>query len=547
MDRLAAILAQNVDIETLSAEDLAAYREDLVAAAKEAHSAGVTPEVAALIKTAAGAVTACRAEEAGRAEQAAQVMAEADDALAELDGAPVEAADAAEVEAEPVAASARGGYVRTVKTPRSSRPRSGRATGARLTGRDGTIELRSLADVANEIAVGAQSAKQRLHNDGEKLSVLTFGWADRYDSAELIRHGDSRGNTDKLYEAAERAIDQTRAMVASAGYETMVASGGAPGPGEPRYTELTFGLADRPVRDGLPRLPSERGILVWNPPPTLDDVIVNNTGGAITTVTSAQDVSGTTKTVQEPANPNQSTATVRAIARRLQFGNMADRFLPERAASWQKLALVAQAREAERSVLVDIKAGSTKYTDTPAKFGAFRDLKAQVLGLVEEIHDHLRDDSIPIRAIFPDFLPAMLAVDVMRQQPGDDAWNVTAAQMRLAIASWGVAPIFADDSIRGRLLTSPTGQSPRTPGFDADVEWCLYPEGTWVFLDGGTLDLGIIRDSVTSATNKMQTFAESFEAVAQLSSFSYWCTSSLCADGASQAATNVAVCSPQNS
>jgi hypothetical protein len=33
-------------------------------------------------------------------------------------------------------------------------------------------------------------------------------------------------------------------------------------------------------------------------------------------------------------------------------------------------------------------------------------------------------------------------------------------------------------------------------------------------LDGGRLDLGIIRDSLTSATNDFQTFVESFETAA---------------------------------
>ena len=37
--------------------------------------------------------------------------------------------------------------------------------------------------------------------------------------------------------------------------------------------------------------------------------------------------------------------------------------------------------------------------------------------------------------------------------------------------------------------------------------------GTMVFLDGGTLELGIVRDSALNSTNDYQIFAESFEDV----------------------------------
>jgi hypothetical protein len=43
----------------------------------------------------------------------------------------------------------------------------------------------------------------------------------------------------------------------------------------------------------------------------------------------------------------------------------------------------------------------------------------------------------------------------------------------------------------------------------------LYPEGTFFFLDGGTLDLGTeIRDSTLNSTNDRQAFLETFENVA---------------------------------
>jgi len=44
--------------------------------------------------------------------------------------------------------------------------------------------------------------------------------------------------------------------------------------------------------------------------------------------------------------------------------------------------------------------------------------------------------------------------------------------------------------------------------------WFLFVEGTFQYLDGGRLDLGVVRDSILDATNDYETFVEVFENVA---------------------------------
>ena len=44
----------------------------------------------------------------------------------------------------------------------------------------------------------------------------------------------------------------------------------------------------------------------------------------------------------------------------------------------------------------------------------------------------------------------------------------------------------------------------------------MFSEGTFLFLDGGTLDLGIIRDSSLVGTNDYKMFVETFEGVAKV-------------------------------
>jgi hypothetical protein len=60
----------------------------------------------------------------------------------------------------------------------------------------------------------------------------------------------------------------------------------------------------------------------------------------------------------------------------------------------------------------------------------------------------------------------------------------------------------------------------------------MFSEGTFLFLDGGTLDLGIVRDSSLNATNDYKMFVETFEAVAKVGIESLRITANLDVTGA---------------
>jgi hypothetical protein len=77
------------------------------------------------------------------------------------------------------------------------------------------------------------------------------------------------------------------------------------------------------------------------------------------------------------------------------------------------------------------------------------------------------------------------------------------------------------------------GPTQDASGFDfpAVVEFALFVEGTWLYLDGGTLDLGIIRDSSLVATNQYKQFVETFEGLANIGCESYWIEAPLAACG----------------
>ena len=66
-----------------------------------------------------------------------------------------------------------------------------------------------------------------------------------------------------------------------------------------------------------------------------------------------------------------------------------------------------------------------------------------------------------------------------------------------------------------------------------NVQWAIFPEGAFIHVDSGGLELGIVRDSTLNSTNDYQFFGETFENVALLApqQAAYWVTSDLCASG----------------
>ncbi len=80
--------------------------------------------------------------------------------------------------------------------------------------------------------------------------------------------------------------------------------------------------------------------------------------------------------------------------------------------------------------------------------------------------------------------------------------------------------------------------------FPTVVQWAMYPEGSWLHLDSGSLDLGIVRDSTLNSTNDFQIFAETWEQAALIGVESQWLSSTVCPNGTVSAPKDLsAICS----
>ena len=81
---------------------------------------------------------------------------------------------------------------------------------------------------------------------------------------------------------------------------------------------------------------------------------------------------------------------------------------------------------------------------------------------------------------------------------------------------------------------------PTVTDYPDSIEWGLWAEGTFTLLDGGTLDIGIVRDMELVSKNDYCMFTEQFLAVAKTGLDSLWVTQSFNVNGGSAGTLDVA-------
>jgi hypothetical protein len=325
--------------------------------------------------------------------------------------------------------------------------------------------------------------------------------------------------------------------------EAVTASGGWCAPVEPIYDLLNISETQRPVRDSLPQFHASRGSVTFAPPPALGSVLVNPAGShtagrAVGVVTDAEDAVAQAKTVQVVPCPSPVVVKLNAIYRILKFGNLEDRAWPELPSTWGGLLLSAHARLAESVLLKAIGDGSTAVTGGPTTYGAAPAILSQMNRACATYRNrHRMAPNAMMRVMAPAWLVGMLQDDVaMRGFEGAELFGATEADVRAWMAVRHInLTLFWDGETSGGATGQVVGAQPASVAvlsWPDTVIWYAFAEGSWVYLDNGELDLGVVRDSTLNSTNDYETFAESFEAVAGMGVESLRVTSTLCANGA---------------
>lgn len=312
--------------------------------------------------------------------------------------------------------------------------------------------------------------------------------------------------------------------------EAIVASGGHAAPFEVKYDIFGIGsTTDRPVRDSLVRFQADRGGIRFVTPPSFASGDYANAVGIWTAAVDA-DPQSATKTSLTVAAAAEQTVSTDAVTLQLQFGNLMTRAYPELIARHNELALVQHAREAEQNLLTKIGAASTAVT-TSSLIGFGRDFLVQIRrAAVAYRSRHRISPDARLKAVIPTWVYDAMAADLTLAMPGDGTLSVSKAEINGYLANVNVDLVASLDATpfgaqsTGALLEFPDS-----------FDWFLFAEGTFLFLDGGTLDLGIIRDSSLVGTNDYKMFIETFENVAKVGIESLKITSTISVNGVAAA------------
>lgn len=399
--------------------------------------------------------------------------------------------------------------------------------GADIPGYTAGSEIKDMYEVAVAMEKRLHSLRRVNGGDGEQHIVASFATSF---PEERVLTTDVESNMAKIQ--------------AVAGPEALVASGGHAAPFEVKYDIYSVGSTNvRPIRDALPRFQADRGGIRFITPPSLAYGFSNNTTVATSRLAydnaigvwtaSADSAASTSKTSLTVVSSYENVVATDAVTLQLKFGNLMTRAYPELIQRHNELALVQHAREAEQNLVAGIANGSTQVTTTSI-LGFGRDFLVQVRrAAVGYRQRHRLAPETQLQAVIPVWFYDAMAADLTLAMPGDGTLNKSKAEIDgyLAACNVTVVPYLDSNTSSNTLITT----DPTSVSFPNVLNWYLFAEGTFIFLDGGTLDLGIVRDSTLVGTNDYLMFLETFEAVAKVGVESLKITSNISINGAAAA------------
>jgi hypothetical protein len=343
----------------------------------------------------------------------------------------------------------------------------------------------------------------------------------------------------------------TRILEDAVGLSALLATGGVCLPVNVDYTQTVWSTPRRPLKEGLPAFQASRGGLRFVTPPDIGPL--GAATGIWTAATDAEPLAST-KPLFSVACGTEELVYVAAVSTRIGFGNMQSRFQPELVAANTELALAAAARKAELNLLELIQAACVKDVTSAKVLGATRDIITAIRQASANFRfTHRLPREVKLTGVFPAWLLDLVAIDLAREVAHDnsgerDVLAITDEQVTAMFEAHGINPIWTLDGLPesegkypAQTFAAQTAEG-AIKTFPTKLVWNLFPEGAMQFLDGGRLDLGVVRDSTLDATNDYETFIETFEAVADrgFSKAATQFVTELCANGESAATVSTA-------
>lgn len=297
----------------------------------------------------------------------------------------------------------------------------------------------------------------------------------------------------------------------------LAAACGLCGPGDVDHTHPICSEDGRPIRDALPQFQATRGKITFAPAASIGDLAGNvsiwtlaDDEAACAVGSPASPGDTPTKPCPPIACPEEIVCATDAVVRCITVGNFQAQFSPEFWSSRLALLLAEFDRVAEQKAIEEIHAASVDL-GTVDECNTLNSFLMGINSVIAADRSAQRNMTRRYRVIADAYIR-----DYMRNQVIKNlgvANNIEALQLADATINGWLSDINVSvvwtfdgtfDGVEHRILLP--GETPTTAGV------YVHPEDSFVFLDGGTLDLGTdIHDSMLNATNDRQAFAESFE------------------------------------
>lgn len=543
----------------LTADELAELRTLVQGQIDAAEAADLTTETLEQLGQLADIAVASQEEQTRRDEAAQALQTQRDEALARARGAlpnietpaqgeqqtPADSgeqtaetpAEQVEQQLEPVAASARPAP-RPLRTFTAPAPAPTQTRPADAPAADGRVRASLTA------------AGRRLDEEHEDEQLRTL--AERFQAGfDAMR----RSGQDHFIVASARwsngnggitqgmSHEAARAQMDAAYRASLTAGGGICRPVTVDYNIPTWINTEEPVKAALPSVDAPRGGLQYAQAVPYDATVY---GPGVSIWTEAND--------RNPAGPNTgpggsgtgpaskpcieidcsafTEVDVEAITQCLTVGNMRARFSPENVQMAMGYLNQAFAAKAEAERLRQMRSFAKHVVIGSQQFGAARD----ILTKIDVINAYFRSvyrlsASVQLRVVWQSWVREVIRIDLTKAAfpyEGDqgNSLSVSNAQIDSWLADRNLVPVWAldddtTDQTFAKASAGSTGSPATFPVFPnlgttghVGIRALVYPEGTYQRLDGGQLDLGVVRDSSLNAVNKYQVFSEIFEAVA---------------------------------
>lgn len=310
-----------------------------------------------------------------------------------------------------------------------------------------------------------------------------------------------RDGSDDPASVLDRAVRDT---LGGKDANALVASGGFCAPSETMYD-----LFSVESRDGLVDLPTVGVARGGMQVPAF--IGVGDVQGGIWSWDETKD--GNTPTDSKPCLqvpcPTFTDVRLEAEGLCITAGNLTDRAFPELTARTVDLAVTAHLHALSNAKIAKIVATATPVTVTSVPSDAAGDiLHAIDVQVADYRSQHLLGEGTVLDAILPHwFYGAIRSTLAMR-----------AGIAELAVDDAQVRSFFTVRNVRPQFVYGyePMFDTAPASDFPATGKMLLFPTGGYVAGEGGTIDLGVVRDSTLNATNDFTAaWAEAFYSVMQ--------------------------------